>query len=71
MGYAIAYGPCISCGRLFGFNPVRVPSVFVNDVREPVCRTCVERANELRKEKGMDLFTVYPDAYEPVDENLV
>jgi hypothetical protein len=27
MGYAFATSPCIGCGRLFSYNPVRVPSL--------------------------------------------
>jgi hypothetical protein len=67
-GYAIALAPCIGCGRVFGFNPHRVPSVIVDGVREPVCRTCVDRANDNRKASGLPLFTVYPDSYEPIEE---
>ena len=45
MGYAIATGTCYTCGALFNFNPVRVPSVRVDGVREPICRACIDRAN--------------------------
>ena len=68
-GYAIAFAPCLSCGQPFSFNPHRVPSVIVNGVREPVCRSCVERANPIRVAKGLEPFTVYPDAYEPLEES--
>lgn len=50
MGYALALSACCSCHRVFGYNPIRVPSVRVNGVREPVCRECIERANPLRKQ---------------------
>ena len=69
MGYAMMVGPCIGCGHIFGFNPMRVPSVRVNGVREPICLACVTLANEKRKELGLEPFVIKPDAYEACDEN--
>jgi hypothetical protein len=68
MGYAYCYGPCVGCGRVFGFNPVRVPSCTVNGTREPVCRMCVARANPRRIANGLAPIVPLPDAYEPIDE---
>jgi hypothetical protein len=68
MGHAIAFGNCIGCGRLFSFNPLLVPSVRVNGVREPICRACVEQANPVREAKGLEPITILPGAYDPVDE---
>ena len=69
MGYAIALSPCAGCGRVIGYNPHRVPSVFVNGVREPVCRDCIERANPMRIANGLEPFPEpFPDAYEPIGE---
>ena len=68
MGYAVCFSNCIGCGRMFGFNPLRVPSLPVNGVREPVCRDCIETANVKRSELGLDLHVIRPDAYEPIDE---
>jgi hypothetical protein len=68
MGYAIAIAPCIACGKLFGFNPHRVPSVVIKGTREPICRDCVEQANPERVARGLAPFTVYPDSYEVVEE---
>ena len=69
MGYALAFGLCAQCKQPFGFNPVRVPSVRVNGEKEPVCKLCIDRANPIRKERGLPEFTVHPDAYEPVEES--
>jgi len=69
MGYAICFAPCCACKRPFGFNPNKVPSIRVNGVKEPVCRTCIELANPQRKAMGLPEFAINPDAYEPVDEN--
>lgn len=69
MGYALAFSACCSCHRVFGYNPIRVPSVRVNGVREPVCRECIERANPLRKQAGLPELVIHPDAYEPVEES--
>jgi hypothetical protein len=66
--YALLFAQCASCKRVFGCNPLRVPSIRVNGVREPVCKECVTSANPKRKAMGLEEFTIHPDAYEPVDE---
>lgn len=69
MGYAFMTGPCVVCGSIFSFNPVRVPSVRdSNGERQQVCRSCVESANHIRKERGLEPFPIFPDAYEACDE---
>jgi hypothetical protein len=69
MGYITAMSACVGCGRLFSYNPMRVPSVVINGSREPVCRTCVERANPNRIRNGLEPIVPFPDAYEPCDES--
>jgi hypothetical protein len=69
MGYALMFGRCIGCNHPLGFNPLHVPSIRHNGVREPVCRTCIERANPHRRAAGLPEFTIHPDAYEPVEES--
>lgn len=64
MAYISVLGPCVSCSRVFTFNPELVPSVRVAGVKEPVCDGCMTRLNEMRKAKGMDAIAVHPDAYE-------
>jgi hypothetical protein len=69
MGYMIAFGPCVGCGLVFGFNPHRVPSSSaVTGERAPICRTCIERINPLRKRHGLPPIVPAPDAYEPAEE---
>jgi hypothetical protein len=68
MGVMMAMGPCIGCGRLFSFNPHRVPSLNVDGTREPICLACVERANPQRKANGLPPIVVLPGAYEPTSE---
>ena len=68
MGYAMVLGDCYGCGRPFGFNPVRVPSIRINGVRQPICQNCVARANPMRIENGLPPIEPFPDAYEPCDE---
>ena len=65
MGYMIATGTCINCGRLFQFNPELVPSVRVKGNREPVCRACIEEANPKRKKHGLEEIRIQPGAYQP------
>ena len=70
MGYAFMIAGCYVCGRLFSFNPMKVPSLRDNHgVRQAVCRNCVEAANEIRKGKGLEPFPIPADAYEPCDES--
>lgn len=64
MGFAFATSACLGCGRLFTYNPVRVPSLF----GEPICQLCITRVNEERPKRGLPLWPVAADAYEPVDE---
>jgi hypothetical protein len=68
LGYAFATSPCIGCGQLFSYNPLRVPSLTVNGSREPICAGCVERVNPRRIANGLAPIVPAPDAYEPVDE---
>lgn len=68
-GYVFCAGQCISCGRTFSFNPVRVPSVRINGNREPVCESCIIRANPLRIKRGLEPVEILPGAYEPVPEH--
>ncbi|HEY7233883.1 MAG TPA: hypothetical protein VH539_07015 [Gemmatimonadaceae bacterium] len=66
-GYAIAMGPCVACGRPFGFNPLRVPSLVINGTREPVCASCYERLRDVQRTNGLPVWPdPLPDAYDPV-----
>lgn len=69
MGVVQAMSACVRCRRMFMFNPLRVPSVRVNGVREPVCRACIEGANVIRAERGLPPITYAADAYDPIDEH--
>jgi len=59
MGYMIATGNCLGCKNLFSFNPTYVPSL--ND--KPICKNCVEAANQAKKKLGMEELTIHPEAY--------
>jgi len=61
-------GSCFGCSRPFSFNPMRVPSIRVDGDRKPVCQSCINRANALRKAQGLPQHEVHPDAYEPARE---
>jgi len=69
MGYVMAVGPCISCKRVFSYNPVRVPSVRIEGKREPICQACVDRINPIRKKNGVPEIVPHIDAYGAADEN--
>lgn len=64
MGYALAYGNCFACNRVFGFNPHSVPSF----AGSPICKDCIERVNPMREKNGLEPFVPLPDAYEPIAE---
>ena len=64
MGYMVAIGRCLCCGRHFTFHPERVPSLTVEGRREPVCRTCVDNVNPTRKANGLSEIVPLPGAYE-------
>ena len=69
MGYALCYGYCAGCGGLFSFSPTRVPSVRINNSREPICKTCVSRVNPIRIKGGLEPIVPLPCAYEAIDES--
>ena len=61
---ATAYG----CSRLFSYNPMRVPSVRINGIREPICRDCVKLVNPRRIANGLGPIEPWSDAYDPCPE---
>ncbi len=73
----IAMGICFNCGGFFTFNPERVPSIrirrdgsgnLVQDpeaTKEPICRSCVERANPIRIARGLQPIEILDGAYDP------
>jgi len=69
MGYALCHSGCAGCGQVFAYNPIRVPSIRINGVREPICKNCVERVNPQRIANGLEPIVPLPDAYDPVDES--
>jgi len=72
MGYVFIVGACVFCQNIFSFNPLRVPSIMVKGTREPMCRGCHARAQETRKQAGLEPWPEpFPDAYEAVDEREV
>jgi hypothetical protein len=69
MGYLLATGGCVACGKLISYNPDRVPSITVNGSRQAICRGCFEKWNKIhRTSKGLDPVKLNPDAYEPLKE---
>ena len=68
MGFAIVHSACFGCGRVFGYNPHKVPSIRIGGNRQPICADCVERTNPIRIADGLDPIVPLPGAYEPLDE---
>lgn len=71
MGYYFATGHCCGCGRLFTFSPELVPSIRLVEggPREPICASCIERANPAREANGLEPIWVLPGAYEAAPEH--
>ena len=69
--YFFIIGDCAACGKTFGFNPKKVPSFRKTPTgpRLPLCRSCAERVNVMKKKAGMQVFLIDRDAYEPVKED--
>jgi len=70
MGYAMAASACFGCGKVFMYNPHRVPSFPDPKTmqKEPVCKECMELVNRRRVEIGVKPHPIHPDAYEPIKE---
>lgn len=68
-GYILAHSACLTCGRVFSYNPHRVPSsAAVTGEREPICKPCIDKINATRIERGDAPFPIHPAAYEPLPE---
>lgn len=65
MGFMLVTSHCYGCKQLFSYNPNKVPSIRINGEREPVCRSCIERANPERIKNGLDPISIKADAYQP------
>ena len=70
-GYIYCHSACLSCRRIFAYNPHHVPSTRVNGQREPICQNCIEHINRERVKLGHEPFAIHPDAYEPLPEELL
>lgn len=60
-------GACYTCKRTMSFNPNLVPSlprsVTSTGEKEPVCRSCIEKANPKRVERGLAPIEILEGAY--------
>lgn len=69
MGWVYCTSPCLRCGRIFSYNPHRVPSSSaVTGKREPICRSCIDAINVKRRELGFEPFEIPHDAYDAIPE---
>jgi hypothetical protein len=66
MAFMYGHGHCINCRARISFNIDFVPTLRVNGEREPLCRSCHAKWNEIhRTSKGLDPVPLHPEAYEP------
>ena len=68
MGFCFAFSKCAACHQPFAYNPLRVPSVRINGVKEPICRGCVLEWNVRMVKAGKEPHPIPDDAYEPIRE---
>ena len=70
MGYVMGMGSCLGCGKVFTFNPMKVPTIRdpKSGEKEPICGICMHKANVRREEMGLPPHHIEPDAYEPANE---
>jgi hypothetical protein len=47
---------------------MRVPSVTIKGIKEPICAGCVERVNPVRVKNGLQPIIPAADAYDACDE---
>ena len=69
MGYISCMSACYGCKRIFSYNPMRVPSIPIQGMRQPICEICVARVNPERIANGLEPIIPAPDAYTVADEN--
>lgn len=62
-GRVFTVGPCVVCRTSFTFDPELVPVVVMVGDRHPICQSCVELANPIRRENGVPPITVPDGAY--------
>lgn len=68
MGCAMVHSPCFGCGRVFDYNPHRVPSIPIEGDRRPICQACVDLVNPQRIRNGLSPIVPLPGAYDPIPE---
>jgi hypothetical protein len=66
MGYALMFVECCNCNKSFGCNPHKVPSLMLGGRRQPLCKECANRWNELHPENTRP---IQEGAYSFFDEN--
>ena len=68
MGVYFMLCQCVNCRTTITCNPHKVPSIKVLGVKEPLCRACVDYANDLRIKAGLEVFMIPDGAYDVVGE---
>jgi hypothetical protein len=65
-GKAFVIGPCLTCKRLFTYNPLTVcshPWPIPDGPNEPICFPCITKVNAARAAEGRPTWTIHPGAY--------
>lgn len=69
MSYMFMLAECFRCGKMFGSNPDKVPSMKDKQgTKQPLCAECVRFIQGFQREKGLPVWADPLDgAYEPVN----
>jgi hypothetical protein len=70
-GYVQAMASCLSCNKIFYFNPMKVPSLRDRyGEKQPICKQCFYHLNQKRLELNLPEWPEpHPDAYTFCREN--
>jgi Fe-S-cluster-containing dehydrogenase component len=69
MGHVLLMTDCAGCGATMQCNPYKVPSLRVTGVKEPICRHCFDRWNQIHRiDKGLEPVALQAGAYDAHDE---
>lgn len=69
-GYVFLVCNCVACNAPIVANPMKCPSIRVGGERQPICKNCFNRWNQIHRiSKGLPPEILNPDAYAPCPEH--
>jgi hypothetical protein len=71
MAYVFITSECFGCGQTFSYHPNKVPSIYHQGARRPICAECVKRVNPMRIQNKLEPIVPMPGAYDAADESEI